>query len=251
MKALNFVARTVLGVVLALSVACAPAAAQLTLMGVGYTAPASTSTSFVGVALYTNGSGTYALPGSPQAGDLVIVDAMNTSTHSLTISTNGGAGSFTAATDPGSTANCISSYFGYLEYRVLTSGDISTGTVAVTMQSTDPFIVMIYRGPTVVTTKQIITQSSGTTYTLNGFAPSGSSKGVVYTVMNGGTGGSRTITNSTGTWTARKSPGAVAFSGNPYWSGGDTDELTGYTNTNNALGGLNSSAFCGFMFEMT
>lgn len=219
---------------------------------------------FVAAGLFspTSGAGNFTFPGSGNcgttpatsacAGDIMVVTSLNSVSNSMSMTTNAGAGTFTRAGGGGASANCPT-WWTFIDYRVLSAGDVTTGNLVATGNGNDPIYIAIYRGPTVVTSKQLNGAAAGTTTTLiNSFTPSGSTKGVAYALMNGGSAGSLTTTNTSGTWTKRTGTGLVATPGNAYFSGGFSDFLTSPSGAADTVGGLSAAGpVCAFVWEFT
>lgn len=200
-------------------------------------AAAAASTSFVGssTATTTTTSETlnFSVSGSaPQVGDLAIIFENQPTTAGFTTSLASGA--MTSCGALGTWAGFGWRAFAF--YRVLQSGDFSGTTVSVTTANADTgsgVLLLLYRGPTVATAKSTLVASADPDSTLvfPGFAPSGSSKGVVIPTCDHD-GGTPTYTPPAPFSTRMTS----AFIGLGQFA--VFDALTGYTNSTTTLAGF-------------
>lgn len=179
-------------------------------------------------------------PAGSAAGDLAVVYvAYQGSANNNTI-TGGAGGVWTKDALLWSALGYYSAVFS----KTLASGDLAGNTLNAPDAATDvssPYIIVVYRGPTVLSVKSTVTNGTGTTITLTGFTKAGNSKAVVSCVADR----DPSATPSTGSpFTAVRGPGtSINFTanlndvlsvnqyvgGNVTWSGfGNTFEQTGY-----------------------
>jgi hypothetical protein len=200
-------------------------------------AAAPSHASFVGDKLFGAASGAQTLNYTScgcSAGQILIVFYVNNSgLAGASLASSGAMANIGSNTD--SNASTYAVY-----WAVLAAGDISGGTVAVTVNSamvnTEPVLMSIWSGATTVTQKSWQTGGS-TSLAFGGFAPSGSTKGVVGMVMNaGGVSGTASLTN--GTWTFIENSTPSPSPSSSYFQNYLFDQLSGYTNATTTMSGL-------------
>jgi hypothetical protein len=166
----------------------------------------------------------FSIPSGAQAGDLMFVSCAAYATDTITV-TSGSGGAWTKNTVQDLVSG--NGYYYSILYRVLTSGDISTGTVTVgTPNGASTCVLAVYRGASAVAVKA--SQAGNTTDpTLTGFTKNASCKGIVTVVLD------RNYTNNPsppGTFTTRAGPGNFQFF---------NCELADITNPSNYTNGTN------------
>lgn len=221
--------RAFLGVLLALSLGLAPAAAQVARPSPGFKAGfkyvvAPAGATLIGITVHeiTTGSETLSLNcGSGCAtNDLVVACTVN----------NGGglgltlAGSSTFLTTLENDADA-SGLQNTIQSSQLGAADAAAPSITLLNGVANYMVVVaIYRGATTAAVKDHQGASTGsTTLAFAGFAPAGGSKGVFICMNN--VSGSNVVSVSNGTWTARSNPTTVTGGFlNAYWF----DQLSGY-----------------------
>ncbi len=183
---------------------------------------------------------------SASNGDLCVIWANNGSSSAGPITFNGSGGG-TSFPDVGT----VGGYQNAVQYKVLTTADISDGTISASAMSAGaPFIAAIYRGATVFTTKSFADNTAGSTsLALTGFTPDAATKGVV---ILGGTsaGGSNNPPSTLTSYTARIADQTSPNNGWFFVSW--FDRLSGYTNSTVTVTGFTgSSQPFGFIGELT
>ncbi len=177
------------------------------------------------------GAGAYAFTSASAAtNDLVIVQVLDSGGGPPTLTLTGSSTVLTQIGPHTETSGQNWNY--YLYWGVLASSDISSKQITwASVHTNTEYVVTVYHGGSTVTSKQWVTESSST-LTFAGFAPSGSSKGVIVFSQDGG-GSNDTVAGVTNgvNWTQRYH--GIIYGG--FWAGQVIDLTTGYTNNSSVL----------------
>lgn len=178
-----------------------------------------------------SGAGDYTFVSSGAAtNDLVIVQVLDSGSGPPTLKLTG-SGVFLTQIGP-HTEISGQGYSYYLYWGVLASSDIISKHITfASVHTNTEYVVTVYHGGSTVTSKQWATESSST-LTFSGFAPNGSSKGVIVFSQDGG-GSNDTVAGMTNAvnWTQRYH--GIISGG--YWAGQVIDLTSGYTNNTSVL----------------
>lgn len=194
------------------------------------------------------GAGAYAFTSASAAtNDLVIVQVLDSGGGPPTLTLTGSS-TVLAQIGP-HTETSGQNYNYYLYWGVLSSSDISSKQITfASVHTNTEYVVTVYHGGSTLTSKAW-NSSVVNVLTFSGFAPSGTSKGVIVFSQDGG-GANDTVAGVTNavSWTQRYH--GIISGG--YWAGQVIDLTTGYTNNSSVLTYTSSSNnVSGYIVEIT